>query len=94
MNIEQIFQEELQSYNNIQSNLDSLVLEFKDTYAKYEDIKNTFRSTVSSRTFSHKDLTTLLEKHIAVVTQINDINRSIADVFKLIQNRIDTEGSN
>lgn len=81
MNIDQIFQEELSKYNNNYLDFTSLMLEFKDVYSDYLKLKDQFKNLVIPGNFNQHDLAVLLQKHIDIVSHINEINREIADIF-------------
>jgi hypothetical protein len=81
MDIEQIFQQELTNYNNNYADISSLVLEFKDVYSNYLVLRDQFKSLITPGNFNQHDLAVLLQKHIDIVSHINDINKEIANVF-------------
>jgi hypothetical protein len=81
MDIEQIFQEELTNYNNNYSDLSSLILEFKDIYSNYIELKDQFKTLITPSNFNQHDLAVLLQKHIDIVSHINQINKEIANIF-------------
>ena len=81
MDIEQIFQEEVNNYNSQYREISSLVLEFGDLYSKYIDLRDQFKLIVIPNNFNQHDFSILLQKHIDIVTQISNINKSIADIF-------------
>jgi len=81
MDIEQIFQEELTNYNNNYADVSSLILEFKDVYSHYLQLKDQFEILVTPGNFNQHDLAVLLQKHIDIVSHINEINKEIANIF-------------
>jgi len=81
MDIEQIFQEELDKYNDNYKDISSLVLEFKDVYSHYLELREQFKKLITPGNFNQHDLAVLLQKHIDIVSHINDINREIANIF-------------
>lgn len=81
MDIEQIFQEELTNYNNNYADISSLVLEFKDVYSHYLVLRDQFKTLVTPGNFNQHDLAILLQKHIDIVSHINEINKEMANIF-------------
>jgi hypothetical protein len=81
MDIEQIFQQELTNYNNNYADISSLVLEFKDVYSNYLVLRDQFKSLITPGNFNQHDLAVLLQKHIDIVSHINDINKEMANIF-------------
>lgn len=81
MDIEQIFQEELTNYNNNYADVSSLILEFKDVYSHYLELRDHFKTLVTPGNFNQHDLAVLLQKHIDIVSHINEINKEIANIF-------------
>lgn len=81
MDIEQIFQEELTNYNNNYADVTSLILEFKNVYFHCLELRDQLKTLVAPGNFNQHDLAILLQKHIDIVSHINEINKEIANIF-------------
>lgn len=85
MDIEKIFEEELKKYNDLNIYIRSLFDEFKDLYSQCEQNAAMIKSLVSSRSFDSDTVSNLLQKHIDIVSDINQLTKKISNLFNLTQ---------
>lgn len=85
MDIEEIFQDELRKYERIAFYFNSLLLQSKDLYTQFERSAEDLKTLLSSKSFTSKDLSSFLEAHIAIVSNINSLNKEIYEFYQLIQ---------
>jgi len=81
IDIERIFQEEYSSFLSNVSVLDSLVIEVKDVSHSYDSIKKAFTEMVKTKNYNAESLKDILEKHLAIIVRLTDINKQIADIL-------------
>ncbi len=87
MDLEKIFEDELKKYNDLNIYVRSLVDDFKDLYSQCEKNAAMIKSLVSSRSFDSDAVSNLLQKHIDIVSDINQLTKKISNLFNLTQER-------
>ena len=79
--VEQIFADEYLDFQVSLSKLNSLVLELHDVTQDYDIIKSEFADIVKTRSYSARNVSSLLQKQLDIIVRTTDINREIAAIL-------------
>lgn len=77
VDIENIFQEEIQNMNSQVGKMDSLLMEFRDVNSKYIHLRSLFSQFTKDKTMTKEKAAELLKVHLDIINHINDINREV-----------------
>lgn len=77
VDIETIFQEEIQNMNTQVGKMDSLLMEFRDVNSKYIHLRSLFAQFSKDKSFTKEHAAEVLKVHLDIINHLNEINREI-----------------